>query len=322
MAAAPLLLGLEIGGTKLQLALGRGDGRVVGLERRTIRPEAGASGILDQIEEAFGPLVEVAGAGPSSIEAAGIGFGGPVDVGRGVVTLSNQVEGWAGFPLAAWIRERLGIPVVGLENDADAAALGEARFGSGAGRSPVLYLTVGSGIGGGLIVDGRIYRGSGRGAAEIGQVWIEPPTATSPGRTLEAIASGWSIGDSGRSRAESGGGMLDRSDHDRSRITAAVVAEAAQAGDPVALGVLIEAREALAIGLAHAVNLMAPARIILGGGVSLIGEALWLGPIRERLGLLTFPPFRGSFDLVPTALGEEVVLHGALEAARQALAGV
>ena len=296
----PLLLGIEIGGTKLQLASGRGDGRIEALERRAIQPRAGARGILDQISEAYGALLAREETGDERPEAAGVGFGGPVDARRGVVVRSHQVEGWDGFALADWVRSELGIANVAVHNDADTAGLGEARFGSGVGLSPIFYVTIGSGIGGGLIIDGQIYRGAGSGAAEIGHLWVADG---SRGRArLEAVASGWAIGAEGH-RAGLG---------DSTEVTAIEVARAAAAGDPSAASILDRATDALASALGHVVTLLAPRRIILGGGVSLLDDPLWLDPIRAKLADLAFPPFRGSYDLVSARLGEGVVIQGAI----------
>ncbi len=318
----PLLLGIEIGGTKLQLGLGSGDGGLIAFERRTVEPANGAEGIRSQILEAASALLEAVESRSTDLDAVGVGFGGPVDSKAGVVTVSNQIDGWAGFPLAEWIIERIGVPRAVLQNDADTAALGEARFGAGVQASPVLYVTIGSGIGGGLVVDGKIYRGAGQGAVEIGHLWIDDPGGTSrPGRTLEAIASGWSIGrDAARitSRAVESGltpaqsPLLRLCDGDPSKITTVLVAQAARGGDPIATSLLEVASTALAKALAHAVTLFAPRRIILGGGVSLIENRLWLDPIRREVDRRVFPPFRGSYEIVPPLLGEEVVVHGAL----------
>ena len=316
-----MYLGIEIGGTKLQLAIGRGDGVLVAVRRFDVDRQAGAAGILQQIVNAAaewqhdaqrltGGIVD-----PSTnpIRAVGIGFGGPVDAAHGIVTTSNHVEGWTSFPLAAWVRNTLGVSAVAIENDADTAALGEARHGAGRGLSPILYLTIGSGIGGGLIVEGAIYRGAGAGAVEIGHLRIGEST-------LEGLASGWSIGRQAREALDGiPPGSPDPSrlaglvvDGDSRAITAQAVAQAAQSGDQLALEVLDRATTAMAEGLGHAVTLLAPRRIILGGGVSLIGEALWFEPIRHKLKQRVFPPFRDQYDLVPAALGEQVVLHGAL----------
>src|SRR5262249_40157506 len=123
--------------------------------------------------------------------AIGVGFGGPVDPERGRLIKSHQIEGWQDFPLVEWVQKAFGLPVA-LGNDADLAGLAEARFGAGSGRNPVFYVTVGTGIGGGFIVDGRVFRGSGLGAAEIGH--LRPGLhADRPEETIESIASGWGI---------------------------------------------------------------------------------------------------------------------------------
>ena len=321
----PLLLGIEIGGTKLQLGLGRGDGTLINLERRRIEPDQGAVGILAQIEDGTAQLLGRAGLRAADLGAVGIGFGGPVDVARGVVVKSNQVEGWVDFPLADWARERLGVARVAVENDAATAALGEARHGAGVGFDPVLYVTIGSGVGGGLIVGGRIYRGSGRGAVEIGHLVVGNRGQTT---TLEDAASGWAIGKAGRAVLGAPGGMEESAGRlglicsgRPELVTAEVVAEAARQGDQRATSILKAAREALAEGLAHAITLLAPSRVILGGGVSLIGANLWLNPIRREVDRRVFPPFRGTFEVVPARLGEAVVVHGALALGCEAWAG-
>ena len=325
MAGPPLLLGVEIGGTKLQLGLGRGDGQILGLDRRAIRPEGGARGILDQIARAYDDLRARPGLDGDPPRAVGVGFGGPVDAARGVVVRSHQVAGWDGFDIADWARRKLDIPLVAVQNDADTAGLGEARFGAGVGHSPVLYVTVGSGIGGGLIVDGRIYRGAGAGAAEIGHLWVDD--GDDGPRRLEEIASGWAIDAAARAFAAEGRfahlpGPTPEGGGDPPLFDAAFVARAAEAGDPAALSLLDRATRAMSRALAHATTLLAPRRIILGGGVSLIGDPLWFEPIRSGLDRWAFPPFRGTFDVVPARLGESVVIHGALALAGDRLAEI
>lgn len=316
----PLRLGVEIGGTKLQLALGSGGGTVLASRRQVIEPDKGAPGILAQIQGCYAPLLEMAGASAEDIQAAGIGFGGPVDSDRGLVTLSHQIAGWERFPLSQWFRENLGIARVALENDADTAGLGEARFGSGEGISPLLYLTIGSGIGGGLILNGKIYRGAGAGAIEVGHLWVADRSNSDQGVvTLEAAASGWAIASAARRVAQHGLEegrdnwlVLQLAGGRPEAIQTTHVAEAAQRGDRQAKLLIDKAVHAMALGLGQAVTLLAPRRIILGGGVSLIGEELWLGPIRKQLDATVFPPFRGTFDLVGASLGEQVVVLGAL----------
>lgn len=324
--ARPLLLGIEIGGTKLQLGLGHGDGRLLELERRAVDPAGGAAGILAQITDAIGPLLERRGTALGELGAVGVGFGGPVDAAEGLVIRSHHVGGWDGFALGAWIREHLKVERVAVQNDADTAGLGEARFGAGVGMSPILYVTIGSGIGGGLIIDGQIYRGAGAGALEIGHLWIVDRTNSDLDiLRLEDIASGWAIAAAARSYAERQIGegvthwkVLELAGGDPARITTALVADAAKSGDLEASFILGKAVFSMAHALNQAVTLLAPRRIILGGGVSLIGEQFWLEPIRNQLNVNVFPPFRGTFDVVASALGEEVVVHGALGLARDA----
>jgi glucokinase len=314
------LLGIEIGGTKLQLGLGRAGKGLEALERRRIDPTAGARGVLDQIRDASETLLRQNSLSSGCVCGAGVGFGGPVDVDRGRTQTSYQVAGWDDFPLAGWVREALGVAKVEIQNDADTAGLAEACLGAGVGRSPLLYLTVGSGIGGALIVDGQIYRGAGLGAVEIGHLQV-PDLTHSPTRVyeLEQVASGWGIASAARElarsladRGASDWAVLREARGDPSGITAEMVANAAGKGDERALAVLDRARRALAHALRQAVALLAPRRIILGGGVSLMGEALWFAPVRGLVEAEVFAPFRGSFDIVPASLGEEVVVHGAL----------
>ncbi|APW64010.1 ROK family protein [Paludisphaera borealis] len=319
----PWLLGIEIGGTKLQVGLGRRQGAIEALERRVVDPARGAEGVREQIRDASEALFAAYSLTPADVRGVGVGFGGPVDAERGRTQASFQIDGWTDYPLADWVRRNLGVDAVSVHNDADTAGLAEARLGAGVGRSPILYLTLGSGVGGALIIDGRIYRGAGLGAAEIGHLNVPGPDGAFP--ELEQVASGWGIARAARAKAgevvATGGGwdVLDAADGDVDRITTVMVAQAAERGDARSLALLDQARRALAFALCQAVTLVAPQRIILGGGVSLIGERLWFDPLRRLVDAQVFPPFRGAFDIVPAALGEEVVVHGALELARDAV---
>ena len=322
-----LVAGIEIGGTKLQLGIGPGNGTLLGLERLRVDPASAAAGILEQIKGGFSRLLDKAGVERNRIRAVGIGFGGPVhsDVGR--TQKSYQIAGWDDFPLTAWVTDQLGIRHAVLENDADVAGLAECRFGAGLGYSPLLYITVGSGIGGALIVDDRIYRGAGHGATEIGHLRVPGGTDPRSGwRELELVASGWGIAAAARELVEQESQqtptdwvVLAKAGGDASQITAVSVAEAASVGDPRSRAILETARSAFAFALTQAIALLAPRRIVIGGGVSLIGEQDWFDPIRLMTDRDVFPPFRGRYDIASATLGEEVVLHGALAVAKDAL---
>jgi len=303
-----MFLGIEIGGTKLQLGLGLGDGRLVEAVRLSADAAGGADAIRKQILDAMPSLLRQAGIAAGCLWAVGIGFGGPVDDATGRVITSHQVEGWGDFPLADWARKHLGASAT-VGNDADLAGLAEAVHGAGRGFSPLFYVTVGSGIGGCLILDGRIHRGCGRGAGEIGHLWAEtdadvfdPATAPDRWRIVEHCSSGWAIARAGRAA------------------TAQEVVNRARAGDAEAARVLSRARRRLAVALSHVIALVCPRRIVIGGGVSLIGDDLFFRPLREEVRRICFKPFAECWDIVPAALGESVVLHGAIELARQRIA--
>src|SRR3989440_3416394 len=187
-------LGIEIGGTKLQLGVGAGDGVLAGLWRGTVDVAAGPEGIRRQITAAVPELLTRAGVERSRLRGVGVGFGGPVDDATHTVIKSHQIAGWDDFPLADWVSDLVGLPAV-IGNDADVAGLAEALFGAGKGLSPIFYITIGSGIGGGFILNGEVYRGCGRGAAEIGhlRMALQDIDNRLDHCRLEELASGWGI---------------------------------------------------------------------------------------------------------------------------------
>jgi glucokinase len=298
-----MYLGIEIGGTKLQLGLGRGDGELLGLWRGSVDAAAGGEGIRRQIIDAVPELLARSGTERQQLCGVGAGFGGPTDDDTQSVIKSHHVAGWDGFPLAAWVTELFGLPAV-ICNDADVAGFAEARFGAGKGLSPVFYMTVGTGIGGGLIIDGEIYRGVGKGAAEIGHLLVPSPSDPADVQILEHFASGRGI----EARAARLGGLPP---------TAKAIADAARQGERNALRLLDEAVSALAFAFRQLIPLVCPRRIVIGGGVSLAGEDLFFAPLRRKLDERPFAAFAGLTDVVPAALGEEVVVHGALALIRQ-----
>jgi glucokinase len=318
-----MYLGIEIGGTKLQLGVGHGDGTLAALWRGSVDVAAGPEGIRRQITAAVPQLLQRSKAERAQIRGVGIGFGGPVDDATHTIIKSHQIEGWDNFPLADWIKDMLGWPAM-LGNDADVAGLAEALFGAGKGLSPIFYITIGSGIGGGLIINGEIYRGCGRGAAEIGhlRVWTSGRGGMDEG-PLETFASGWGIGHRARTRLARGEGkeslLLRLDTMDPEQVSGQQVAAAAAQDDPFAKSVLDEGLACLANGVCHVIALLCPRRIIIGGGVSLMGERLLFEPLRDLVDRMVFFPFKGLTDIVPAALGEEVVVHGALALARRRL---
>ncbi|MGD1017724.1 MAG: ROK family protein [Verrucomicrobiia bacterium] len=178
-----MYLGVEIGGTKLQAGVCDRRGRIAQLARVTVVRRGGARGILKQLDRMIAPLLD-----GHRVTAIGVGFGGPVDAPHGRVVRSYHINGWDGFALRRWFRRRFGLPTV-IENDTNVATLAEALIGAGRGRRAVLYSNVGTGIGGGFVVDGKIHNGR-FGATEIGHTRF---FARGRWRILEELSSGLSI---------------------------------------------------------------------------------------------------------------------------------
>ncbi len=307
-----LFLGIEIGGTKLQLGVGSGQGPpFVGFRRQNVDAKKGAAGIRAQIEETGSELIA-----QYSVQGIGFGFGGPIDAAQGIVTKSHQVAGWDGFPLVEWCQKTFGLPTF-LGNDCDMAALAEARFGAGRGRRSVFYITVGTGVGGGLVLDGRLYGSDRPAVAEIGH--LRPGLeATEPNVTIESLAAGPAIERAARSALADLGALhpdaaqlLAACRGDVGRLSGKMIAESAAAGNGLACTVIEGASRALGWGIAQTITLLAVETVIVGGGVSLAGETFFK-PLSRFVAQFVFPPLRGSYAIVPPQLGEEVVVHGAI----------
>ena len=341
-----MYLGIEIGGTKLQLGVGAGDGSpLAAFERLDVDRATGGAGIRGQIAAVGQKLIQ-----DHDVKGVGIAFGGPIDRVAGRTIRSHQIEGWTDFPLVEWCRQTLGLPV-GVANDADTAGLAEARFGAGRGRRVVFYITVGSGIGGAIVLDGHIFGGGSGVAGEIGH--LRPGLhADRPDTTVESIASGWAITEAAQSRltdrvshslgqiissgrpedAESvrqrlieaeeaeeefAADLLERCDGQLDRLTTKMLAQAANDGNRLAEDVFRHAVQTLGWAVAQMITLLSPEVVVIGGGVSLVGESLFFSPLRAEVNRYVFPPHRGTYRILPAALGEEVVLHGALALAAE-----
>lgn len=311
-----MFLGIEIGGTKLQLGVGPGDGTIVEFERIEVNRSQGHRGILEGIEKSGSRLLRA-----HKVAGVGIGFGGPVVETTGRVVKSHQVEGWEDYPLVDWCQRTLGVPTR-LGNDCDSAALAEARFGAGRGKRVVFYVTVGTGIGGGLAVDGQL-QGVGRPAiAEIGH--LRPGlNAEHAHVTVESIASGPGIESAVRARLmEDGNDPHGTSDltgieSPTAPLTCQVVAQAAKDGNIIAREVLDSACQALGWAIAQVITLVAPEVVVVGGGVSMIGEQLFYAPVRRYVQQYIFPPLASTYQIVSPSLDELVVVHGAIARAAE-----
>lgn len=299
--ASLAVLGLDIGGTKLAAGVVAGDGKVMSFTVTSTNAEDGPERGLERLFELGRKAVAESGLGWERIGVVGIGSGGPLDATRGVLIAPPHLPGWRDVPLVALAEEAFGLPVV-LENDATAAAAGEHRFGAGAGTRNMVYLTISTGVGGGSVIEGNLYRGASGNGGELGHVTVDCGGRHCRGcgrkGCLEAYVSGTSIAE----RAEEAG---------MGSVTAADVSAAAKAGDPVATAVWDATTDALACGLTSIVNLFEPELVVLGGGVvSGTGEQL-LGPVRERVRAESMAPAGGAAEIVQSALGDHVGVVGA-----------
>jgi glucokinase len=275
------ILAIDIGGTKFSAALFRGGSMARRETRRTDR-EGGREWMLEQLRE-----IGRAWRAEEEITAVGVGFGGPVDFAAQQVVLSTHVGGWQGFDLPAWLREEFGAPVL-MDNDANVGALGEGIHGAGRGFRPLFYMTLSTGIGGGILLESGVYRGADSYAGEIGHLNIRPdgpPCLCGSNGCFERMCCGlWLERDYGRKAQE-------------------LMQDAAFVEDYVVN---------LARGLKAAIMLLNPARIVIGGGISKAGEALF-APLRAELRRQVTPWSRARLDVVPAALGDDSVLWGAFE---------
>ena len=301
----PRYVGIEIGGTKLQMVVGDENGKIQARRKFSVERTQGAEGIRRQIEDSLPELTR----GQKAI-ALGVGFGGPVDWRTGRICRSHQIEGWSEFDLGGWLGRLAGVPVQ-VDNDANVAALGEARHGSGAGYNPVFYVTLGSGVGGGLVIDGQIYHGAKPGEAEIGHVHLDRH-----GTIVESRCSGWAVDRRIRElKTKAPDSLLVRLAAQEKSGEAKHLAAALAQGDRAAVDLLNEAAEDLAFGLSHVTHLFHPEAIVLGGGLSGVG-----GPLRAAVELALATHIMEAFLPGPkirlSSLKEDAVPVGALELAR------
>jgi glucokinase len=309
--SSALSIGIEIGGTKTQVGIGSAAAGLLpdGIVRRPVDPACGAEGILRDLLSLVGEVLDCQGLALSDIHKIGIGFGGPLDSARGVVQQSFQIDGWKDFPLKKWAEEQWGRPVI-LENDASTAGLAEAMLGSGCGCTRLFYITAGSGVGGGWIVNGRIDNGQGLGAAEIGHMWVPNPSSGEYVE-LEQVCSGWAIGRRARMGVSNRHSIMEELAGSRDRIDARIVYQAAELGDETALLILSETCRTLGVAMSNIVALLHPERIILGGGVSLMGPLFW-DCLQNEFHSRVLQVFAPQVELVPAKLKEDVVVIGAL----------
>ena len=305
-------IGIDFGGTSVKLARVSSDGAI---EQRASFATAGLDGVrgwLDEAERHVRSLVDSAGEGR---DWAGVGVGVPgfVDFDRGFVYELANVPGWKDVPLADLLQQRFGKPAR-IENDVNAMAAGECAYGAGRGLQDAVFVTLGTGVGGGLLLGGKLYRGAHSMAGEIGHMTIDMHGIRSPmgiggveqytgNRRISAYAlSRIDAGADGTAILRAAGGIPDD-------VTPKAIAEAASAGDPLALEVFDHVADCLSAMMSSVAYLIQPQAFIVGGGVSAAGDILF-APLRKHLSERLTPVFYERLEIRPAALGNDAGVIG------------
>lgn len=309
-------IGIDVGGTKVSAGVVDADGRVLSSARRA-SPARNVAAIEDTIAELVGELRR----DHSEVTAVGVAAAAFIDSSRSTVVFAPNLA-WRDVPLRDRLSSRLELPVV-LENDANAAAWGEFRFGAGADVDDLLLLTVGTGVGGGIVLGGELIRGARGFAAEVGHMRIEPdgrPCGCGQRGCLEQYASGSAllevVGRAVRRGDEGATELLAACGDAVGALTGPMVSKAASEGNPVALVALGEVGTWLGEGAATLCAVLDPCVVVVGGGVAEAGEML-LGPMRTAFAAhLTAAAYRPAIEVRAATLGNQAGLIGAADLAR------
>ncbi len=322
-----LLLGVDIGGTKTAVIAGRparGGLQVVGRRAFPTEPSARSwrETLAEVRQEARRLLAE---AGSITASAAGVSCGGPLDSGRGMILSPPNLPGWDRVPVVEDLQDALGCPAF-LQNDANACALAEWRYGAGIGTRNMVFLTFGTGMGGGLILDGRLYEGTNDLGGEVGHIRLaeDGPEGYGKRGSFEGFASGGGIANFARERVRreltAGRGVsFCPSAKDLDSITARAVGEAAEAGDPLAAEILAESGRWLGRGLSILIDILNPQRIVIGG-IFVRCRAFLEAAMQREIAREALPGAAGVCEVVPAKLGESIGDYAALSVAVDGLA--
>ncbi len=325
MAAGTLYAGIDLGGTKILVLVTDAAGNVLGEARMPTRASEGPHAVIGRIVETVRAAAADAGVDVTSLVGAGVSSPGPIDVSQGVITSPPNLPGWNDVPLARLLTEQLGTPA-SLENDANCGALGEHQYGAGRGYRHMIYVTISTGIGGGIIIDDELYYGASGAAGEVGHMGVSedgPTCGAGHIGCLEAFASGTGIANRARAMIATGGlPRTARLAEQNPPLSAETVYLAGQQGESEATAIIEGAGRYLGIGLASIINAFNPQAIVIGGGLLNMGETI-LTPALETARARTFEQSFEDVRIVEWELGERVAALGAIAVARkrQTLAG-
>lgn len=308
---ARLALAVDLGGTNLRAAVVNRDGDIQAETQQRTQSSDGPDAVIERIAAAVNDIAE-SNQVPNDVPV-GLASPGPLDPRTGVVYFSPNLPGWTNIPLAAKLRERTKREVV-LSNDANAAALGEVFFGAGKGTRNLLYLGLGTGVGGGIYSEGLLIDGVRGMGGELGHVTVDlngPRCSCGSVGCIEAYTSAWALTRDALALVDSGrGDAILRAAGDRNNVGPRALGQAASDGDAATLALLERAGHALGAGMASFVNIFNPEVIAIGGGVSLIGDPL-LEPARRALATFAMPIMLENVKVVPSQLGVKTGIYGA-----------
>ena len=308
-----LIVGVDLGGTQIRAALADAQGEIIQRVSRPTMADEGLEAVLGRIEES---IRQVLPADIGQVSAVGVAAPGPLDPWRGIVREAPNLPGWENVPLKDLMEAEFGLPVV-VGNDANLAALAEQRFGAGQGVADLIYITVSTGIGGGVIVDNKLLLGAQGLAGEVGHQTVEahgPRCKCGNIGCLEALAAGPAIARRAREFVKTGIGtaIADLVGGDLDKITAKVVNQAAQAGDPIAIELFRQAGFYIGVGIVNLLHIFNPSLIVIGGSVTKAGDLLF-EPIRATVRQRAMASYYWeNTPIVPATLGDDVALLGAV----------
>lgn len=315
------VLAIDLGGTTTRVALVGPGGRLLARTAHPTAAEAEPEATLKAIAAAGDALLVSARLMPADLRGVGMAVPGPMDSRRGVVLTSPNLPRWRDVPLCAMLEARWPAPAF-AENDANAAALGERYYGAGKNFTDFIYLTISTGIGGGLVLGGRLYRGGWGAAGEVGHMVIDPqgpPCGCGQRGCLEALASGTALAREARRRLARGeASSLAQAAPDE--LSSREVFAAARAGDALSLEIVQGGARSLGLALANLISLLNPQAIILGGGLSQEQE-LYLEPAAALARERAFAGLGQDVAMIPSALGDDAGLLGAAALVREGLRG-
>lgn len=310
------VVGVDLGGTKILTALANLQGEI--LQRILVETGSNepAEKVIARIVETIEQVILRAGITKCLVKRVGIGSPGSIKIAEGMVSFWPNLN-WRNVPIVQLMEDALQLPVV-LENDANAAALAEYKFGAGRGTRHMIYMTISTGIGGGIVMDGKLLHGADDSAGEIGHhsILADGPLCGCQNRgCLEVLASGTALGRYGREAVESGQEtLMSTLVENPADVTGAVVTKAASAGDALALEIVHKVATYIGIGITNLINIFNPEKIVLGGGVTKAGH-LFMEKIMETVQERALPGPRARCEIVFAELGQDVGVLGAIAVA-------